>query len=87
MCLPWLNKGTEAALGNATLIKTQQGISRGNPHPSKHNQISSLTCHEKGSIVHLPLLDTNEQLIEFENVSSKISSVRSDGGWRRRLKG
>ena len=49
---PWLDKATYPALGN-TLLKTPQGISRSKPHPSKHNQISSLTCPEKESIIYL----------------------------------
>ena len=72
--LPLVRQAPYLALGN-TLLKTLQGISRSKPHPSKHNQISSLTCHEKESIIYLPLLDIKEQLIACENFNSKISSL------------
>ena len=49
---PRLDKATYPALGN-TLLNTPQGISRSKPHPSKHNQISYLTCREKESIIYL----------------------------------
>ena len=77
----WLHKAPYPAVGN-TLLKTPQGISRSKPHPSKHNQISSLTCHEKESIVYLPLLDIKERLIAFENFNSKISSLSYFAGAR-----
>ena len=72
--LPLVRQAPYSALGN-TLLKTLQRISRSKPHPSKHNQISSLTCHEKESIIYLPLLDIKEQLTACENFNSKISSL------------
>ena len=71
---PWLDRPPYPALGN-TLLKTLQRISRSKSHPSKHNQISSLTCHEKESIIYLPLLDIKEQLTACEKFNSKISSL------------